>query len=120
MAGHGPIGGVLTALEVSKAEWALVAGCDMPGITREALLRLVAAIGGTDAECIIAVGPTGPEPLCAIYHRACLDAIGSAVAMGRLRMRDIVAELRTLAVAGMDPAGFANLNTPQDLEAFAQ
>jgi molybdopterin-guanine dinucleotide biosynthesis protein A len=117
--GCGPIGGVVTALTVSSPEWCLVVGCDMPALSPEALRLLLAETARTDAESIIPLGEGGPEPLCAVYHRACLPALEKAISEGRFRMRDIVNELRPRFLAGLDPASFANLNTPEDLEAFS-
>lgn len=117
--GHGPISGVATALSISRDEWALVAGCDMPAISAGPLRLLVQEAAATHTRCIVPVGPSGPEPLCAVYHRDCLPAIEKAIAEGRFRMRDIVNELRASFFTSIDPACFANLNTPRDLEAFS-
>ena len=35
-------------------------------------------------------------------------------------MRDVVRELPALLVNGIDPKSFANLNTPEDFEAFSR
>ena len=91
----------------------------MPAISSGALRLLLQETAGTDCQSIVPIGPTGPEPLCAIYHRGCLTALEKAIAEGRFRMRDIVNELRTCFFAGIDPACFVNLNTPDDFAAFA-
>ena len=116
----GPIGGIATALAVSPAEWCLVTGCDMPRLSFGALRQLLDEIppsGGP--RCVLPVGPTGPEPLCGVYHRDCLPLLEKAIDAGRLRMRDAVTDLVPLLVAQMDPGCFVNLNTPEDFEAFA-
>ena len=121
--GHGPLSGIVTALTVAPAEWSLVIGCDMPAISHDALRLLVQEAARTDGQCIVPVGPTGPEPLCAVYHRSCLGcgltALEKAIAEGRFRMRDVLNELRVRFLVGIDPACFANLNTPDDFEAFS-
>jgi molybdopterin-guanine dinucleotide biosynthesis protein A len=118
--GYGPIGGIAAALAVSPAEWSLVVGCDMPFLTEEPLRRLLGEAAGTDRRCVAAAGPTGLEPLCAVYHRDCLAQLENAISGSRFKMRDIVRELSALPVPGIDPSVFANLNTPEDFEAFSQ
>jgi molybdopterin-guanine dinucleotide biosynthesis protein A len=117
MPGHGPVSGIVTALAVSPTEWALVSGCDMPALSSAALRLLIQATAGTDCRCVVPIGPSGPEPLCAVYHRSCLPAIEKAIAGGRFRMRDLVNDLGASFFTGIDPACFANLNTPADFEA---
>lgn len=117
--GCGPIGGIVTALTVSNSDWNLVTGCDMPALTAATLVRLLSETAGTDGESIVPLGASGPEPLCAVYHRACLPALERAISEGRFRMRDVVNELQPRFIAGMDPVTFANLNTPEDLEALS-
>ena len=118
LAGHGPISGVATALAISPADWALIAGCDMPAISVAALRLLLDEAARTHCEAVIPIGPMGPEPLCAVYHRACLSVIEQSIARGRFKMRDIVNELRVCFVTSIDPACFINLNTPDEFEAF--
>jgi molybdopterin-guanine dinucleotide biosynthesis protein A len=117
--GCGPIGGIVMALTVSDTEWSLVTGCDMPALSQETLKRLLAETARTDGEAIVPIGAGGPEPLCAVYHRACLPALEKAISEGRFRMRNVVNDLQPRFFAGIDPAEFANLNTPEDLHAFS-
>jgi molybdopterin-guanine dinucleotide biosynthesis protein A len=116
--GCGPIGGIVTALTESNAEWSLITGCDMPALSPETLLRLLAEIKPADRQSIVPLGTGGPEPLCAVYHRACLPKLEKAISEGRFRMREILSDLQPRFIAGFDAATFANLNTPEDLEAF--
>ncbi len=120
MPGRGPAAGIATALSVSDADWSLIVGCDMPFITAEPLRMLLRKAAATDRKCVVAAGPSGPEPLFAVYHRDCLGPIKKAIAESRLRMRAIVRELPVLLVTGIDPDSFANLNTPDDFEAFSR
>jgi molybdopterin-guanine dinucleotide biosynthesis protein A len=114
----GPLGGIVTALTESNAEWNLVTGCDMPALSPETLRWLLEEATGTNGQSIVPLGPGGPEPLCAVYHRACLPALEKAISEGRFRMREVVNELQPRFLAGIDPAMFANLNAPEDLKAF--
>jgi molybdopterin-guanine dinucleotide biosynthesis protein A len=118
--GHGPIGGILTALTIAPSEWSLVVGCDMPAITPGALRLLLDDASETTDQCIVPLGPDGPEPLCAVYHRTCLPVLEQAISDGRFKMRSVLKELSTRLLTGIDPGCFANLNTPEDFEAFSQ
>jgi len=112
--GLGPLGGIYTALHYSKTEWNLIVACDMPGLTSEVLQTLVHQATQTAAECVVATGPNGEaEPLCAVYHRSCLPVLARAIGEKRLKMKDIVAELRATAVP-VDLPSLVNINTPAD------
>src|SRR5271157_6037661 len=50
--GEGPLGGVLTALQNSSAEWNLIVACDMPELTGEFLGGLMEAAEGRDCEVL--------------------------------------------------------------------
>lgn len=117
--GHGPISGIVTALTVTPSEWSLVAGCDMPGVTPAALQFLLDEAAVTKHQCVAPLGPAGPEPLCAVYHRTCLPLLEKAITEGRFKMMGVLQELSTRLVTGIDPGCFANLNTPEDFEAFS-
>jgi molybdopterin-guanine dinucleotide biosynthesis protein A len=116
--GEGPLGGILTALGHSRAEWNLIAACDMPGLTADRLRLLLerAEREGTDA--LLPVGPSGiPEPLCAVYRLSVREALEAAFARG---VRKITAALggrmQTVAVEWE----FQNVNTPEDWARYAK
>ncbi len=114
----GPIGGIATALRITGADWNLVVACDMPALTRAALEVLLARAAQTSAGCVIPTGSSGPETVCAIYHRRTLSQLEQAMRDGRLKMRDVVLDLQPEFVTAPDPAVFANINTPEDLLTF--
>ncbi len=118
----GPIGGVLTALTVSNADWNLVVACDMPGVTVEFLTALFeAADSRSDCDCVVADSQTGTvhrlHPLCAVYHRRCRAAVEQAVARKSLKMHDLLDILRTLRWPVPDPLLVENVNTPLEWSA---
>jgi len=116
--GLGPLGGLLTALEHSGAEWNLVVACDMPALSLALLGRLLQhAETALDARCVAAVSGRGPEPLCAVYHRACLPVVRRAAAEGRLRMTDLLGELGPVPVDS-ERQTIENINTPAEWSAW--
>jgi len=114
--GCGPLGGLETVLTLDLADWNLVLACDMPGLTNALLAALVERIPATPEEsaCVAARGPTGLEPLCAIYHRSCLAHVRNALDHRRLKARSLLAEFNPIAVDGFPPELLANVNTPAE------
>lgn len=113
--GEGPLGGILTALQHSNADWNLIVACDMPYANRAFLARLLAAAAERDADAMLPRGPSGQlEPLCAVYHRRARPAIQASFDAGT---RKVTAALEGLSVASLEVAEvalFQNLNTPED------
>jgi molybdopterin-guanine dinucleotide biosynthesis protein A len=101
-----PIAGVVAGLRAAAHELSLVVPVDVPRITAEALRTLA-------AQCKdVAVPQTGPLP--GAYGKTALPALETALAAGRLSLRDAIAGLAVVQV-DTDPALLANVNTPDDL-----
>lgn len=113
--GAGPAGSLRGAFLASNAEWVLVAACDMPGITAEAVRRLLGARSGA-ADAVVAVDPSGDlHPLFACYRRTCLPALERYLSAERRSMRGLVASLDYVAVL-FDERTLWNVNRPTDLD----
>jgi molybdopterin-guanine dinucleotide biosynthesis protein A len=113
--GEGPLGGILTALHHTFADWNLILACDMPRVSAEFLRELLER---ADGDGLVPVGPSGrPEPLCAVYHRRALSGMEAAFARG---VRKVTAafteEMRLSPVA----SGFQNVNTPEDWATYGE
>src|SRR5947209_17116506 len=84
--GEGPLGGILTALHHTRADWNLIVACDMPEVSAGFLSGLLAAAeaaGAGGASALLPQGPSGKlEPLCAVYHRRALSAMEGRFARG--------------------------------------
>jgi molybdopterin-guanine dinucleotide biosynthesis protein A len=111
--------GLVGALEAARAERVLVVATDLPLLSPELLLALVA---WPDAELVALRAAGHIEPLCAIYSRsAALAPACERLASGRLALQELVGQL-TLSVLGaddlrvIDPDGMAlaNANTPEE------
>lgn len=119
MQDSGPLAGIHAALLDSSADWNLLVACDMPGVSAALLESLLEAAERAGADAFLPAGPSGhPEPLCAVYHRRCRDAIGAALAAGVRKVRDGLAGL-DVAVRQWDDA-FQNCNTPGDWAAYSK
>jgi molybdopterin-guanine dinucleotide biosynthesis protein A len=125
IAGCGPLGGVYTGLSVTSSDWSLLVACDMPSLTsailRTLLDRAASSVTASSAtDCVAASGSDGePEPLCAAYHRRCLPVVKQAIEDKRLKMKDLLGELRTEVVSFASLA-LVNLNTPAEWREFSE
>ena len=117
--GRGPLGGIYTALKISTTDWNVVVACDMPGISVPVLTALLDVAAKSRGRCVTAVGKSGPEPLCAVYHRDCLPVLASALRDKRFKMKDLVKELDAEAQV-VEPVALANVNTPAEWKEFEE
>ena len=111
--------GLVGALEATLAERVLVVATDLPLLSPELLLALVA---WPDAEVVAPRVAGRIEPLCAIYSRpAALAPARARLASDRLALHELVGELALSALGdddlrAIDPDGMAlaNANTPEE------
>jgi len=119
--GEGPLGGIVTALHNTSADWNLVVACDMPGLSAEVLAALLEAAGQAGADALIPKGPSGhPEPLCAVYHRRSLEGLEAAFRAGQRKVMAAAAEIDARVLPFGEVAAFQNVNTPEDWAAYGR
>ena len=88
----GPLGGIYTGLYHSRADRSLVVACDMPLVVPalvEELFRLA-----PEADVVMPLGEEFPEPLCAVYSRACLAAVREQLEARRLKITGFLGGVR--------------------------
>jgi molybdopterin-guanine dinucleotide biosynthesis protein A len=123
--GPGPrcaLRGLVAALDAPRAERVLVVATDLPFVTADLLLALVA---WPEADAVVPRSPDGAHPLCALYRREPVLAVARRhLAEERLALHALLEAIETryfdgADLAAVDPDGRAltNLNTPED---FAQ
>ncbi|MBS1859276.1 MAG: molybdenum cofactor guanylyltransferase [Acidobacteria bacterium] len=118
--GQGPLGGILTALDHTSAEWNLVAACDLPEVTPELLSRLLDAAEAAGCDALLPHAPGGlPEPLCAVYRRAARPALEARFQAGVRKVTLAVEGLRTVHLEIGEALHFKNVNTPEDWAIYA-
>ncbi len=114
--------GLVGALEAARAERVLVVATDMPYLTPDLLLALLAF---PPADAVVPRRGGRPHPLCAVYRRdPVLAPARERLARGDLRLRDLLEAVGTHYLEGadleaVDPGGRAldNVNTEADLAA---
>jgi molybdopterin-guanine dinucleotide biosynthesis protein A len=117
--GDGPLGGILTALSHTNAEWNLVVACDMPGLTVGFLQDLLAA-AEVNGSTTIPMGPAGRlEPLCAVWRRDAMGPLDTAFSGGVRKVAAALEGLRLSVYPVAEVAHFQNVNTPEDWNTHA-
>jgi len=122
----GPMGGVHAALTAARHDDVFVIACDMPYVTApfvEYLLDLA-----READMVVPRTQRGYHPLCGVYTRACLSPLARRLAERKLKMIDILPDVRARIVTADEIDRFgsrhqllANVNTPAEyagLDAF--
>ena len=108
----GPLGGVWTAFQRSRAQRLVFLSCDMPFVTPE-LIRAVAERKGRGVFTVTADGAGFPFAL----DRDALPHIEQALAEKRFSLQALATRLRArrLRLPAARQAELRNLNTPEDL-----
>lgn len=115
----GPLGGLYTALVESAVDVTIVIACDMPFVSAPLLRFLWSQAPGHDA--VVPRTDHGYHPLCAAYTRTSVTAVERRLAERRLKLTDLLEDLRVRAVSVEelerfgDPAHLlANVNTSEE------
>lgn len=123
--GCGPLAGIYTAVAHAGQPHTLVVACDMPYLQRP-LLRHLLLLRAT-ADAVVPRWGTHPEPLHAVYSKACLPAMERRLQAGWLKVADFLAEVSVryvereeIARFDGDGRSFTNVNTPADLQALRE
>jgi len=117
--GCGPLGGLHAALHTARGDALFLVACDMPFVTAALAAYLLMLAGEADA--VVPRTDRGYHPLCAVYGRSCLPAVERRLAERRLKMLDLLHDLRVREVTADDLGRFghcdrllANVNTPAE------
>ena len=121
--GEGPLGGILTALDHSTADWNLMVACDMPALSRRVSCGSC-WMPPTAARATPWCPPDHPgdwSRLCAAYHRRSPRQVShAAFARGVRKVAAALAEVRCVTWPVPEVAYFQNVNTPEDWAAYGR
>ena len=112
--------GVVSALSSAREERVLLVATDLPLLTPDLLLALIA---WPEVDALVARDAHGRQPLCGVYRkRTALAAARERLSQGKLALAGWLDALDAHSLpadvmASLDPDGVAlsNLNTPEDL-----
>ena len=110
----GPLGGLYTALQTTRATWNLVVACDMPGVNADFLSNLLAAACESGHRALVPQSNRGWEPLCAVYHQSLVSQVYAALNRKMFKMQEFVASIDATPWPVEDTRLLVNVNTPQD------
>jgi molybdopterin-guanine dinucleotide biosynthesis protein A len=115
--GCGPLGGLHAALSASGDGPVALIACDMPNVTAAFVAHLLSL--ADTADIVVPRTERGYHPLCAVYARSCLEVATARLAQRRLKMTDLLADVRVRYVGPEEIERFgechrllANVNTP--------
>ena len=124
VSGKGPLGGILSGLQLSGTEENFVFACDMPFISREAIGFLLERLD--DYQVAVPRTPKGLEPLHAAYHRDCIPVIERQLDYGNLKVTAFYHQVSVNYVQWeemlrLDPTGrlVLNINSLEDMRKAA-
>lgn len=114
--------GLVSGLGAARSDRVLVVATDLPLLTPDLLLALVA---WPEADAVVPRDANGRHALCALYHREpVLAAARERLERGKLALGGLLDAIDTAyveseALERLDPAGIAltNVNTPDELAA---
>lgn len=116
--GEGPLGGLITALELAPADVVAVLTCDLPAVTAQEVGALVAALHAAPAADAAAATLEGRSQfLSAAYRQTARPALVAAFGRGERAVRRAVIGLSVVEVGGLDAAHLADVDTPAQLAA---
>jgi molybdopterin-guanine dinucleotide biosynthesis protein A len=117
----GALGGVYTGLLALERPYGLFLAVDLPLVPAALLRHLLALAPGHDA--VVPVSPAGPEPLCAVYAKACRRPVERRLESGELKMTSFWPDVRVREVGPEELAEFGepgqlffNINSPEDYQ----
>ena len=124
--GRGPMEGLAVGLARANHA-ALVTTCDAPLITAAFVKRLLEFADWESFDAVVPIDSVRRYPLSAIYGPAALSVIESRVQSGKLKVIDMLDEIRTRFVdaselRNADPEllSLLNINSPDEYEAIKQ
>lgn len=116
----GPLAGIHAVLAAADTEWVLCAPCDAPLLPTDLALHLGMAVEAQGADVAVVEAEGRLHPVHALIRRALVDDLAAAIGDGERKVMAWYRRHRWVAVdfgAAADP--FANINTPEELQALA-
>lgn len=115
--GHGPLGGIASALKASANEINFVVACDIPRVDTALMKTLLRE--GRDFDAVVPrISPSKYEPLFAVYKKDALSALEAALLSGNNRIIDALGPCRVKYIDLTDTQQLKNLNTMKDYLEF--
>lgn len=116
---QGPLAGILAGLDAATNGLVQFLPCDVPGIPADLTRRLYQAYAATSAEICVPAAGGRDHPVCSLMQVSARDSLQDFLTAGGRKLMDWLACRQTTTVDfNEDPDAFANINTPEALQAF--
>ncbi|MBP2079875.1 molybdenum cofactor guanylyltransferase [Oceanobacillus polygoni] len=113
--GHGPLAGILTAMEQMEAEWYLVIPIDVPFMNPSIFRTLMKHID-RDVDAIIPIAEGKLQPLIAIYRDSVKGLIKHQLDHQHRSLRKLLDKCNVKYVDIEEEQSFININSQADYE----
>ena len=118
---QGPLAGFLAGMRAARTDWILTLPCDAPRPPPDLAARLIAALVEQDAELAVATDGRRQQSVHALLPVALAEDLERFLVEGGRRVEDWQRSHRlALADFSDQPEAFGNLNTPEELQRFAE
>lgn len=112
---QGPLGGILTALNDVRSEWALILAVDLPRIGPSDIERMMLARDEHRFDDVVhATSDEGPQPLFGWWRRSVVQTIDRSLLEDRRSVRALLGSLRVSTIQ-FESSSLLNTNRPEDL-----
>ncbi|MCK6457556.1 MAG: molybdenum cofactor guanylyltransferase [Phycisphaerae bacterium] len=114
---RGPLAGILAAMRSEPAAAWLIASCDLPLVTSDAIAWLLSQRDSSSAAIMPRTADGRIEPLLALYEPASREVFESMAALGEFGVQRVAERVR-VRICPIPPAllhCWRNVNTPDDL-----
>lgn len=115
--GKGPLAGMYTAMQATKAEWYALIPVDVPFVKPEVYHTLLEQ-REPNIEAIIPVSNGRLQPLIALYHHSLTVRIKELLDTDQLAMRALIDISKVKYVSFTDDAAFININWQEDYNRY--
>ena len=119
--GIGPMEGIRRSLFYAAYDHVFICAVDMPFVRGEMILCLKRFIS-PDYDIYVYKDGDRVHPLCGIYSKRVLPAVGRLIGEGRYRMMDLLGSVPTryidIADSGFSGDMLRNINTPEEYRAI--
>ena len=113
--GEGPLGAIVTALDVADSGVVAMLGCDHPLTAAAAIRLIISALG--DADVAIPVINGRQQLMHAAWRQSAREYLRAKFAAGSRSIRETLDGLAVAQLLDADPCWFHDVDTPADLRA---
>lgn len=114
---HSPLAGLISIFETLDANSVFILSVDAPFVDKAIIEKIKdQAKKSSDCDALIALSPSGLEPLCGIYRRSILPLAKELFHKDIHKLNHLLRLSKMKEIAFEEQDKFLNLNTPQDYE----